>query len=115
MQPLAVPYAAHLQPLPLHPPTPPPARTQHDDTRFALDSSFDNASAIAESRVEKDIRVGEDTLFEQDDDELYLAEPPAEQRANVSRVREVQRCVDLVEDVHRRGRGVLSSTALYRP
>ena len=68
----------------------------------ALRSSFDDASAVAESRAEKDVRVREEALFERDDDELRPAEPCAEQLADVLRVREVQCRVDLVQDVHRR-------------
>jgi len=68
----------------------------------ALRSSFNDASAIAESRPEKDVRVRKESLFERDDDELRPAEPCAEERANVLRVREVECCVDLVQDVHRR-------------
>ena len=69
----------------------------------ALRSSFDDASAITESRAEKHIRVRKQTLFQRDNDELCPAEPCSEERADVLRVREVQCCVDLVQDVHWRG------------
>jgi hypothetical protein len=70
--------------------------------RVAVCSALDYARAVAEARAEQDVRVGEKALFERDDDELRAAEAPAEERADVLRVREVERRVDLVEDVHRR-------------
>ena len=64
---------------------------------------FGDASSVAESCAEKDVRIPEESLFERDDNELHAAEPCAEERADVLHVREVQCCVDLVHDVHRRG------------
>ena len=68
----------------------------------ALRGALDYARAIPESRPEEDVRIREQALLERDDDELRAAEPRPEERADVLRVREVQRCVYLVEDVHRR-------------
>jgi len=68
-----------------------------------LRRSFGDASSVAESRAEMDVRIPEESLFERDDDELHAAEPCAAERADVLHVREVQCCVDLVQDVHRRG------------
>jgi hypothetical protein len=68
----------------------------------ALRGALDYAHAIPESRPEEDVRIREQALLERDDDELRAAEPRPEERADVLRVREVQRCVYLVEDVHRR-------------
>ena len=48
-------------------------------------------------------RVREQSVFERDGDELRPAEPCAEHRADVLRVRQAQCCVDLVQDVHQRG------------
>jgi hypothetical protein len=70
--------------------------------RVVLRSALDYARAVAEARAEQDICVREEALFERDDNELRAAEPHAEERADVLRVREVQRRVDLVKDVHRR-------------
>ena len=69
--------------------------------RAALRSALDDARAVAEARPEEDVGVREEALLERDDDELCAAEPRAEEGADVLRVRQVQRRVDLVEDVHR--------------
>jgi hypothetical protein len=68
--------------------------------RVALRSALDHARTIAEARAEQDVRIREEALFERDDNELCAAEPRAEERADVLRVREVERHVDLVKDVH---------------
>jgi hypothetical protein len=69
--------------------------------RVALRSALDYARGVEEACAEQDVRVCEEALFERDDDELRAAEARPEERADVLRVREVQRRVDLVEDVHR--------------
>ena len=61
--------------------------------RAAQRGAFDDASVIAEPRAEEHVGVGEEALLERDDDEL---------RADVLGVGQVERGVDLVEDVHRR-------------
>ena len=71
--------------------------------RAALRGTLDDASAVAKAGAKEDIRISEEALLERDDDELGAAEACAEERADVLRVREVERSVDLVEDVHRRG------------
>jgi hypothetical protein len=70
--------------------------------RVALRSALNYARAVADARGEQEVRVREEALFGRDDDELRTAEARAEERADVLRVREVERRVDLVEDVHRR-------------
>ena len=70
--------------------------------RAALRGAFDYASAVAETRAEENVGVGEETLLERDDYELCAAEACAEERADVLRVGQVERGVDLVEYVHRR-------------
>ena len=70
--------------------------------RAALGRTLDDASAVAEASTKEDIGVSEEALLEGDDDKLCAAETGAEERADMLRVREVERGVDLVEDVHRR-------------
>ena len=64
-----------------------------------LRRALDNTCPIAEARAEEYVRVREQALLERDDDELRAAEARAEEGANVLRVRQVKRGVDLVEDV----------------
>jgi hypothetical protein len=52
--------------------------------------------------LEEDVGVGEEAFLKRDDDELAALEAVPEELADVLRVREIQRGVDLVEDVHRR-------------
>lgn len=51
--------------------------------------------------LEKDVRVREEALLETHDDELTALETIPEELANVLRVGQVERRVDLVEDIHR--------------
>ena len=67
---------------------------------------LDNTRAVHEPRPENAVRVREHAILQTDDDELAAAEARADQAADVLRVREVERGVDFVEDVHWRG-GVL--------
>jgi hypothetical protein len=69
----------------------------------AVRRALDDARPVAEARLEEHVRVREQALLEADDDELAALEARAEELPDVLRVREVERGVDLVEDVHRRG------------
>ena len=69
----------------------------------AVRSALDDGRAVAEARAEEDVRVREEALLERHDDELRALEARAEELPDVLRVREVERRVDLVEDVHWRG------------
>ena len=70
--------------------------------RAALRSTFDDAGPVAKPHAEEDVGVGEEALFERDDDELCTVEAGVEERANVLSVGQVECGVDLVEDVHQR-------------
>lgn len=65
--------------------------------------TLDDGRAVAEAGTEEHVGVREQPLLERDDDELRALEAGAEELADVLRVREVERGVDLVQDVHRRG------------
>ncbi len=71
--------------------------------RAALRGALDHASAVAEAGTEEDVCISKEALLQRDDDELCAAEAGAEESADVLGMREVERGVDLVEDVHRRG------------
>lgn len=58
--------------------------------------------ALAEPRPKDAVRVLEHAVLERHDNELRPFEPRLDQAANVLRVRQVQRGVDLVQDVHGR-------------
>lgn len=60
--------------------------------------------AIHEPRPENPVGVREHAVFQTDDDKLAAAEARADQSADVLRVRQVERGVDFVEDVHGCGR-----------
>lgn len=62
-----------------------------------------HARSLAESRPEDAVGVLEHAVLETDDDELRALEPGLDQTANVLRVRQVERRVDFVENVHGRG------------
>ena len=61
-----------------------------------------DAGALAEPRLEDPVRVLKHAVLETDDDELRPLEARLDQAADVLRVREVERGVDLVEYVHGR-------------
>jgi len=57
--------------------------SQFKSCRAALRRTLDYARAVAEARAEEDVRVGEEALFERDDDELRTAEARAKECADV--------------------------------
>ena len=61
-----------------------------------------HTGALAETRLEDAVRVLEHAVLETDDDELRALEARLDQAADVLRVRQIQRRVHLVEDVHGR-------------
>ena len=61
-----------------------------------------HTGALAEARAEDAVRVLEHAVLEGDDDELGAAEPGLDEAADVLRVRQVERRVHLVQDVHGR-------------
>ncbi|PSN69326.1 hypothetical protein BS50DRAFT_339636 [Corynespora cassiicola Philippines] len=63
---------------------------------------LDNAGAVHESRPEDAVRVLEHAVLETDHNELRALEPRLDKTANVLRVRQVERSVHLVENVHGR-------------
>ena len=65
--------------------------------------TLNDRGTIAEAGAEEDVGVREETFLEGNDDELRALEAVAEQLPDVLRVREVERRVDFVEDVHWRG------------
>lgn len=71
--------------------------------RGPMRGALDDRRPVAEARAEEHVRVREEALLERDDDELRALEARAEELADVLRVRQVERGVDLVQDVHRRG------------
>ena len=70
--------------------------------RAALRGAFDDAGPVAEPHAEENVDVREEAVFQREDDELCAAKACAEERADLVRVGQVERGVDLVEDVHRR-------------
>lgn len=60
---------------------------------------LNHARPIAEPCPEEHVRIRKQPFLEGDDDELRTAEARAEERADVLRVREVERGVNFVEDV----------------
>lgn len=61
-----------------------------------------HAGALAEAGAEDAVGVLEHAVLEGDDDELGALEARLDEPADVLRVRQVQRRVHLVQDVHRR-------------
>ena len=79
--------------------------------RAAFRGAFDDAGPVTEPHAEENVGVREEALLGQDDDELWAVEACAEDRADVLRVGQVKRSVDLVEDVHV-GAGLNCSSAM---
>ena len=65
-----------------------------------LNTDLDDTRTVPKPRPEEYIRVREQPLFEGYDDELAPLEPITEELANMLCMLQVQRCVDLVENVH---------------
>jgi hypothetical protein len=62
-----------------------------------------NRRPILEPRSEDAIRILEHTILQTDDNELTALETCFDQPANVLRMRQIQRGIDFVQDVHGRG------------
>ncbi|KAI3480486.1 hypothetical protein L1887_57332 [Cichorium endivia] len=67
-----------------------------------IDGPLDETGAVPEARAEEHVGVGKEPFLERHDDKLAAPEPVAEELANVLRVAQVERRIDLVQDVHRR-------------
>lgn len=61
---------------------------------------LNHTRALGEPGAEDAVGVLEHAVFERDDDELGALEPCLDETADVLGVRQVQRGVNLVEDVH---------------
>lgn len=61
---------------------------------------LDNRRAVPEPSLEQDVGIGEQALFERDDDKLTAFESVLEQLTDMLRVLQIQCCVDLIENVH---------------
>ena len=61
---------------------------------------LDDTRPFTESGPENPIGILEHPVFQADNDELGALEPSLYQPTNILSVRQIQRCIDFVEDVH---------------
>lgn len=74
----------------------PPTASPH----ISGSQSLHHTRAIHKSRAENAIRIGKHAVLQTDDDKLAPLEARANQPADVLRVREIERRVHFVQDVH---------------
>lgn len=65
---------------------------------------LNNTRAIHEPRPKYAIRIRKHSIFQTDNDKLTAFEPRPDQAANILRMREIECCVDFVQDIHWRRR-----------
>ena len=75
------------------------ARKLINSGRFAHLEPCDSWSALFELNLVKHVCILEEALFQAHDQELWLGEVLADHLPNILSVTQVQRCIDLIQDV----------------